>query len=67
MVKRIIFIATCESFHVAKMAFRSFRLRARRLLSPIHSGTGELEDAVSDYIVRNLDLHDLESSVDVSQ
>nr|XP_039263821.1 mitochondria-eating protein-like isoform X1 [Styela clava] len=64
MVKRILFIATCESFHVAKMAYRSFRLRARRLLSPIHTGPGELEDAVNDYIVRNLDLHDLESSVD---
>lgn len=64
MVKRILFIATCESFHVAKMAYRSFRLRARRLLAPLHTGPGELEDAVSDYIVRNLDLHDLEASVD---
>merc|ERR1739838_435836 len=64
MVKRIIFIAVCESFHVAKMAYRSFRLRARKLLSPVHGGPASLEEAVSDYIVRNLDLYDVEKSVD---
>lgn len=64
MVKRIIFIAVCESFHVAKLAYRSFRLRARKLLSPIHGGPSSLEEAVSDYIVRNLDLYDVEKSVD---
>ena len=67
MVKRIIFIAVCESFHVAKLAYRSFRLRARKLLSPIHGGPSSLEEAVSDYIVRNLDLYDVEKSVDVSE
>jgi len=66
MVKRIIFIAVCESFHVAKMAYRAFRLRARKLLSPIHSGPGSLEEAVTDYIVRNLDLYDVDRSVEVS-
>lgn len=66
MVKRIIFIAVCESFHTAKMAFRSFRLRARKLLANIHTGPGELEDAVADYIVRNTDLYDVETSVAVS-
>ena len=65
MIKRIIFIAVCESFHVAKMAYRSFRLRARKLLSPIHSGPGSLEEAVTDYIVRNLDLYDVDRSVEV--
>uniref|UniRef100_H2YV37 Mitochondria-eating protein n=1 Tax=Ciona savignyi TaxID=51511 RepID=H2YV37_CIOSA len=64
MVKRIIFIAVCEAFHVAKMAYRSFRLRARKLLSPIHSGPTTLEEAVTDYIVRNLDLYDVERSVE---
>ncbi|CAK8686405.1 unnamed protein product [Clavelina lepadiformis] len=64
MIKRIIFIAVCESFHVAKMAYRSFRLRARKLLSPIHSGPGSLEEAVTDYIVRNLDLYDVDRSVE---
>nr|CAB3266515.1 mitochondria-eating protein [Phallusia mammillata] len=64
MVKRIIFIATCEAFHVAKMSFRAFRLRARKLLLPIHSGPGSLEEAVTDYIVRNLDLYDVDRSVE---
>jgi hypothetical protein len=64
MVKRIIFIAVNESFHAAKMAFRSFRLRARKLLLPIHSGPLTLEEAVSDYCVRNLDLYDVEKSID---
>ena len=66
MIKRIIFIAASESFHVAKMAYRAFRLRARKILSPIHSGPGSLEEAVTDYIVRNLDLYDVDKSVDVS-
>merc|ERR1712002_249530 len=39
-IKRIIFIAVCESFHAAKMAYRSFRLRARKFLSPVHRGGG---------------------------
>merc|ERR1712002_761483 len=64
-IKRIIFIAVCESFHAAKMAYRSFRLRARKFLSPVHRGGGlTLEETVSDYIVRNLDLYDVEKSVD---
>ena len=67
MVKRILFIAVSEAFHVAKMAYRSFRLRARKLLSPIHSGPGSLEEAVTDYIVRNIDLYDVDKSVEVSE
>ncbi|XP_041444058.1 mitochondria-eating protein-like isoform X2 [Xenopus laevis] len=63
MVQRIIFIATVESFHAAKMAFRQFRLRVRKSLSPSHMGPESLEDAIIDYIVRNLDLYDVQSSV----
>ncbi|KAE8619023.1 hypothetical protein XENTR_v10009571 [Xenopus tropicalis] len=63
MVQRIIFIATVESFHAAKMAFRQFRLRVRKSLSPSHMGPESLEDTVIDYIVRNLDLYDVQSSV----
>ncbi|XP_056413911.1 mitochondria-eating protein isoform X1 [Hyla sarda] len=63
MVQRIIFIATVESFHAAKMAFRQFKLRVRKSLSPSHMGPESLEDAVIDYIVRNLDLYDVQSSV----
>ncbi|KAE8616358.1 hypothetical protein XENTR_v10008781 [Xenopus tropicalis] len=63
MVQRIIFIATVESFRAAKMAFRQFRLRVRKSLSPSQMGPESLEDAVIDYIVRNLDLFDVQSSV----
>ncbi|KAG8439956.1 hypothetical protein GDO86_005936 [Hymenochirus boettgeri] len=63
MVQRIIFIATVESFHAAKMAFKQFRLRVRKTLSPSHMGPETLEDVVIDYIVRNLDLYDVQSSV----
>lgn len=54
-----------ESFHAAKMAFRQFKLRVRKSLSPSHMGPESLEDAVIDYIVRNLDLYDVQSSVNV--
>jgi len=63
-IKRVIFASVVDSFHHAKMAYRSFRLRARKFLSPIHTGPEALEDAVTDYIVRNLDLYDVEKSVD---
>ncbi|KAM9329492.1 LOW QUALITY PROTEIN: mitochondria-eating protein [Gastrophryne carolinensis] len=63
MVQRIIFIATVESFHAAKLAFRQFKLRVRKTLSSSHMGPESLEDAVIDYIVRNLDLYDVQSSV----
>ncbi|XP_033890877.2 mitochondria-eating protein-like [Acipenser ruthenus] len=63
MVQRIIFISTVESFHAAKMAFRQFKLRVRKTLSPTHIGQASLDDTVLDYIVRNLDLYDVQSSV----
>nr|XP_033801537.1 mitochondria-eating protein isoform X2 [Geotrypetes seraphini] len=63
MVQRIIFIATTESFHAAKLAFRQFKLRVRKSLSSCHTGAESLEDAVIDYLVRNLDLYDVQSSV----
>ncbi|KAM4710297.1 mitochondria-eating protein [Discoglossus pictus] len=63
MVQRIIYIAVVESFHAAKMAFRQFKLRVRKTLSPSHMGPESLEDVVIDYIVRNLDLYDVQCSV----
>ncbi|KAM9435539.1 mitochondria-eating protein [Clarias gariepinus] len=62
-VQRIIFIATVESFQAAKLAYRQFKLRVRKTLSPTHVGPESLEDAVVDYIVRNLDLYDVQTSV----
>ncbi|TWW57575.1 mitochondria-eating protein isoform X2 [Takifugu flavidus] len=64
-VQRIIFIAVAESFKAAKLAYRQFKLRTRKTLSATHFGPESLEDASVDYIVRNLDLYDVETSINV--
>ncbi|KAJ3599910.1 hypothetical protein NHX12_033864 [Muraenolepis orangiensis] len=64
MVQKIIFIAAMESFQTAKLAYRKFKLRVRKSLSSSHVGPGTLEDAAVDYIVHNLDLYDVQASVD---
>lgn len=53
-----------ESFKTAKLAYRQFKLRVRKTLSP-HFGLEHLEDAAVDYIVRNLDLYDIQASINV--
>uniref|UniRef100_UPI00398F8AE6 mitochondria-eating protein isoform X3 n=1 Tax=Pristiophorus japonicus TaxID=55135 RepID=UPI00398F8AE6 len=63
MVQRIIFIATAEAFQAAKMAFRQFKLRVRKTLSPSHLGPESLDETVMNYIIRNLDLYDVQSSI----
>ncbi|XP_062991869.1 mitochondria-eating protein [Elgaria multicarinata webbii] len=63
MVQRIIYVAAVESFHAAKMAFRQFKMRVRKTLSLSYSGPESLEDMVMDYIVRQEDLYDVQSSV----
>ncbi|XP_023566631.1 mitochondria-eating protein isoform X2 [Octodon degus] len=62
-VQRIIYIATVEAFHVAKMAFRHFKIRVRKSMSPSYVGSNDFENAVMDYIVCHLDLYDSQSSV----
>ncbi|XP_040603137.1 mitochondria-eating protein isoform X2 [Mesocricetus auratus] len=62
-VQRIIYIATVEAFHVAKMAFRHFKIRVRKMLTPSHVGSNDFENTVLDYIVCHLDLYDSQSSV----
>ncbi|XP_072605111.1 mitochondria-eating protein isoform X2 [Vulpes vulpes] len=62
-VQRIIYIATVEAFHVAKMAFRHFKIRVRKSLTPSLAGSNNFEDAVLDYIICHLDLYDSQSSV----
>lgn len=47
------------------MAYRQFKTRVRKTLSSTHIGPESLEDAVVDYIVRNLDLYDVQTSVNV--
>ncbi|CAB1419450.1 unnamed protein product [Pleuronectes platessa] len=63
MVQKIIFIAVVESFKTAKLAFRQFKQRVRKTLSHSHFGPESLEDAAVDYIVRNVDLYDVQDSV----
>ncbi|KAJ0032202.1 hypothetical protein NQD34_002283 [Periophthalmus magnuspinnatus] len=63
MVQKIIFIAAVESFRVAKLAYCQFKLRVRKTLASTHFGPESLEDAAVDYIVRNLDLYDVQASV----
>ncbi|XP_074180669.1 mitochondria-eating protein isoform X2 [Rhinolophus sinicus] len=62
-LQRIIYIATVEAFHVAKMAFRHFKIRVRKSLTPSYAGTNDFEAAVLDYILCHLDLYDAQSSV----
>uniref|UniRef100_A0A4W3IPM7 Mitochondria-eating protein n=1 Tax=Callorhinchus milii TaxID=7868 RepID=A0A4W3IPM7_CALMI len=63
MVQKIIFIATTEAFSVAKAAFRQFKQRVRKNFSLSNLGPESLDDAIMDYIVRNLDLYDVQASV----
>ncbi|XP_060003261.1 mitochondria-eating protein isoform X1 [Lagenorhynchus albirostris] len=62
-VQRIIYIAAVEAFHVAKTAFRHFKIRVRKSLTSSYAGSNDFEDAVLDYIVCHLDLYDSQSSV----
>ncbi|KAM9384281.1 mitochondria-eating protein [Pholidichthys leucotaenia] len=63
MVQRIIFIAVVESFKAAKLAYCQFKQHVRKTLSTSHFGPESLDDAAVDYIVRNLDLYDVQASV----
>ncbi|CAL8346110.1 mitochondria-eating protein [Gadus morhua] len=63
MVQKIIYIAAVGSFQTAKLAYRQFKLRVRKTLSSSHMGPETLEDAAVDYIVRNMDLYDVQASV----
>ncbi|XP_068599906.1 mitochondria-eating protein [Brachionichthys hirsutus] len=63
MVQKIIFIAVVESFKIGKVAYRQWKLRVKKTLSPSHFGPESLEDAAVDYIMRNLDIYDVQASV----
>ncbi|XP_063096662.1 mitochondria-eating protein isoform X34 [Cavia porcellus] len=62
-VQRIIYIAIVEAFHVAKMAFRHFKIRVRKSMTPSYACSNDFENAVMEYIVCHLDLYDSQSSV----
>ncbi|KAM6938435.1 mitochondria-eating protein [Lycodopsis pacificus] len=64
MGQKIIFIAVVESFQTAKLAYRQFKLRVKKTLSPSRFGLESPEETAVDYIVRNLDLFDVQASVD---
>lgn len=44
-----------EAFHVAKTAFRHFKIRVRKSLTSSYAGSNGFEDDVLDYIVCHLD------------
>ena len=54
-----------EAFNVAKIEFRSFKMKTRSNLAKTHYGPDTLEEAVQDYINRNTDLYDLPGMVAV--
>ncbi|XP_044537668.1 mitochondria-eating protein [Gracilinanus agilis] len=62
-IQRIIYIATVESFHVAKLAFIHFKVHVKKCLTPSHGGPEALENAVMDYTADHLDLYDVQHSV----
>uniref|UniRef100_A0A3Q3W2K3 Mitochondria-eating protein n=1 Tax=Mola mola TaxID=94237 RepID=A0A3Q3W2K3_MOLML len=63
MVQRIIFLAVVESFKAAKLAYFKYKLRVKKTLSPSHFGPESLDDAAVDHIVRNLEVYDIQASV----
>ncbi|XP_068448846.1 mitochondria-eating protein isoform X2 [Clinocottus analis] len=63
MAQKIIFIAVEESFKTSKLAYRHFKLRVKKTLCPTRFGLEGVEDSAVDYIVRNMDLHDIQTTV----
>ncbi|RUS89287.1 hypothetical protein EGW08_002961 [Elysia chlorotica] len=61
--QRICFAIMQEAFNVAKLEFRSFKMKTRANLAKTHYGPDTLEEAVQDYINRNTDLYDLPGMV----
>lgn len=57
--QRIVFAALQESFTAAKLAFTSYKIRVRSNVAISHRGPETLEEAVQDYINRNVDSFDL--------
>lgn len=55
-----------ESFTAAKLAFTSYKMRVRSNIAISHRGPETLEEAVQDYINRNVDTFDLPGLVAVS-
>jgi len=63
MNQRICFNIMQEAFSVSKRRFAEWKLRLRSQLAISLSGAESLEDAVQDYINRNLDYYELPSIV----
>jgi len=57
--QRILFNAVQESFTVAKRLFAEWKIRVRSTVALTHLGPETLEEAVQNYINRNIDLYDL--------
>ncbi|CAF0929927.1 unnamed protein product, partial [Brachionus calyciflorus] len=57
--QRILFAAVQEAFSVAKRLFAEWKIRVRSTVALTHLGPETLEEAVQNYINRNIDLYDL--------
>lgn len=65
--KKVCILLFQESFKKAKLAYHQLKMRVRTTLSTSHFGPESLEEAAVDYIVRNLDLYDVQASLNVGQ
>ncbi|KAM8874092.1 mitochondria-eating protein [Spinachia spinachia] len=52
-----------ESFNRAKRAYRQLKARVRKTMSASHFGPESVEDAAVDYVVRNMDIYDIQSGI----
>lgn len=57
--QRIVFAAVQEAFAVAKRTFADWKIRIRSTLAMSHCGPETLEEAVQNYVNKNVDLYDL--------
>lgn len=57
--QRIVFAAVQEAFSVAKRLFADWKIRVRSTVAITHTGPETLEEAVQNYINRNVDMYDL--------
>lgn len=59
LIDRIIFAAVQEAFSIAKRSFCDWKIKIRSTLCLSHCGPETLEEAVQNYVNRNVDMYDL--------
>jgi hypothetical protein len=64
-INRIVFAAVQEAFSIAKRSFCDWKIKVRSSLCLTHCGLETLEEAVQNYVNRNVDMYDLPCMVSV--